>query len=204
MQLRLLAARWTIPRGRAGASKHAKPAAVGFSNERLAQEVLGLPWRVLLSTSLVATPAGADPLHPAVHVAIPFLGTWSGWLTLQCDARIVHEIATRLCENELICAADLDDAARWVATAIARALHSVVDPSATLGAPVALEATAPWSPPSCRLAARVRLSSGDRRIVIVLHERIPIAVRSTGAFPSDLESTLEPALEAGGERGEEG
>jgi hypothetical protein len=183
---------------------HARPSAVAFSTERLEQEVLGLPWRVLLSAPLVATPSGADPLHPAMHVAIPFLGTWSGWLTLQCDARIVHEVATRLYEKELVCAADLDDAARWVATAIAQALHPVIDPSATLGAPVALEAAAPWSPRSCRLAARVRLSSGDRRIVIALHERVPIAVRSTGAFPSDLESALEvPALDAGGERGED-
>ena len=150
--------------------------------QRLQAEVLRLPWRILLSEPVVATTEVQASPPPAILATIALLGTWSGWLTLRCDVRIAQEIAARMRSAEVVSSGDLDEAARWLVTVIAQAIHPIIDPSARLGTPSVLDGTAPWAPPSCRMAARLRLRSGERAMAITLSERMPVAVRRTGAI----------------------
>jgi hypothetical protein len=144
-------------------------------SDRVEEEVLRLPWRVMLS----------EPV--AVLAAVPILGSWSGWLTVRCDVGILRELAVRMCEGAPVGELELGEAARWLVNAIAPAVQRSVDVSAKLGTASTLDGTTPWPPPSCRIAARIRLQTGDRLIAIALYERLPVSVRKTGAFPSDLE-----------------
>lgn len=159
---------------------------MGLSAPTLEQEVLRLPWRAVLAQPLVVLAAvERKPTHSAI-AALPFLGTWSGWLTVRCDLRLMHEIASRMRGEDLVRACDLDDATRWLTLAIAQGLQSSIDPQARLGPPTVLEPEEPWTPRWCQPAARLLFASGDRIIGVALDERLPVTLRSTGMFESDL------------------
>jgi hypothetical protein len=160
---------------------------VGLSVTALEEEVLRMPWRAVLAEPFVAVRSiDRRPPHSAV-AAIPYLGAWSGWLTVRADVLIVHDIAARMRSPELVRAGDLDDATRWLAEAIARGLHVVVDPEARIGPAAVLEPERPWTPRWCRPAARMLFASGERLLGIALDERMPVAARQTGLYPSDLD-----------------
>jgi hypothetical protein len=153
---------------------------------RLHEDVLRLPWRTVLSTPLVARDA-ATASDGGIMAAVPFLGAWSGWLRVQCDPAIAEEIAGRLRGVQPAGPDDLENAVRWIADAIAQALQPALDGAAKLGPSTIVDASAPWSPRSCRPVARLAFASGDRLLSVALDERVPIAVRKTDAFRSDLD-----------------
>jgi hypothetical protein len=165
---------------------------MGLAAHCLEQEVLRLPWRAVLSQPLVVLPSLAQPpLHSAL-AAVPLLGAWSGWITVRCDLRISHEIASRLRGDGLVCALDVENATRWLAGVIASALHPVVDPQARLGPATVLDAQEPWAPRWCLPAARLLFASGDRVLGLALDERMPLALRRTAQFDSDLDDAGPP------------
>ena len=160
---------------------------MALSEAALEQAVLRLPWRAVLAEPLaVLTTIDHRPAHSAV-AAVPFLGEWSGWLTVRCDLRIVHEIASRMRGEDLVRGCDIDDATRWIAVALAQGLQPVIDPRARLGPATVLEPEEPWTPRWCQPAARLLFSAGERVLGIALDERMPVTVRSTGTFGSDLD-----------------
>jgi hypothetical protein len=170
-------------------------------SDRIEAELLRMPWRVMLSEP-VAVADKTAVLREAVLAAVPILGTWSGWLTVRCDVGILRELAARIRAVAVVGERELEEAARWLVSALAAPVQRAVDVAAKLGTPSTLDGTTPWPPTSCRLAARIRLQSGDRPITIALYERLPLSVRKTGAFPSDLEPIVdapELAVGAGGD-----
>lgn len=152
----------------------------------LEQAVIRLPWRAVLSVPLVRLSTVTHrPAHSAI-AALPFLGEWSGWLTLRVDTLLVGEVAERMRQPDLVRSCDLDDATRWMADAIARGIHDLLDPRARLGPATVLEPDEPWTPRWCRPAARLLFASGDRLVGVALDERMPVVVRESGMFDSDL------------------
>lgn len=175
---------------------------MGLDAHCLEQEVLRLPWRAVLSQPLVALPSlGQVPLHSAL-AAVPMLGTWSGWITVRCDLRLSHEIASRLGGDELVCAGDVENATRWLVGVIATALQPVVDPQGRLGPATVLDAEEPWAPRWCRPAARLLFGSADRVVGVALDERMSLALRRTAQFDSDLDDAgpPDPSVPIEGER----
>lgn len=165
---------------------------MGLDAHCLEQEVLRLPWRAVLNQPLeLLSSMDRAPLHSAL-AAVPLLGTWSGWLTVRCDLRLSHEIASRLRGDELVCAGDVENATRWLVGVIAAALQPVVDPQARLGPATVLDAQEPWAPRWCRPAARMLFASADRIVSIALDERMSLALRRTAQFDSDLEDAGPP------------
>lgn len=159
---------------------------MGLSAPALEQVVLRLPWRAVLSEPLVVlTTIERRPTHSAV-AAVPLLGAWSGWLTLRSDLRLMHEIASRMRGEDLVRGCDLDEATRWLALALAQGLQPAIDPQARLGPATVLAPEEPWTPRWCQPAARLLFASGDRVIGVALDERMPVTLRSTGMFDSDL------------------
>ncbi|HET6584761.1 MAG TPA: hypothetical protein VFG69_14990 [Nannocystaceae bacterium] len=166
---------------------------MGLAAQCLEQEVLRLPWRAVLNEPLVVVPSLTKaPAHSAL-AAVPLLGTWSGWITVRCDMRLAHEIASRLRGDDLVCAGDVENATRWLAGAIASALQPAVDPQARLGPATVLDAQEPWAPRWCQPAARLLFASGDRVLGVALDERMALALRRTAQFESDLEDAGPPA-----------
>jgi hypothetical protein len=148
---------------------------------RLEQEVLGLPWHTILSAPVVAIrPSPCEPREPLV-AAVPVFGPWCGWLRLRCDVQIGREIAERLRSPDPVRSWDLDDAARWLAGAVAEVLGPALDRDAKLGAPTLLNAAQPWAPRHCRPVARLCFAAGGHRIGIALDQRIPIVTRDPEA-----------------------
>jgi hypothetical protein len=160
---------------------------MALSAPALEQEILRLPWRAVLAEPLVVlSTIERRPTHSAV-AAVPFLGVWSGWLTVRCDLRLMHEIASRMRGEDLVRGCDLDDATRWLALVLAQGLQPSIDPQARLGPATVLEPNEPWTPRWCQPAARLLFTSGDRILGVALDERMPVTLRSTGMFESDLD-----------------
>jgi hypothetical protein len=176
---------------------------MGLDAHCLEQEILRLPWRAVLNQRLVVLPSlGVPPTHSTL-ATIPMLGMWSGWISVRCDLRLAHEIASRLRGDDLVCAGDVENATRWLVGVIASVLQPVVDPQARLGPATLLDVQEPWAPRWCRPAARLLFASSDRVIGIALDERMPLALRRTAQFESDLEDAGPPdpsvPIEAGRE-----
>lgn len=158
-----------------------------LSIPELEAEVLRLPWRAVFAEPLVRLGAMAERPAASATAAVPYLGTWSGWLRLRSDIRLVHEVAARVRGTELVRPADLDDAVRWLATVVAQGLQVVIDPAARLGPATVLDPIDEWRPQWCRPAARLLFASGDRVLGIALDERMPMQVSGTGEYASDLD-----------------
>lgn len=134
-----------------------------------------MPWHTILAAPVVRTDPGVPDERPAILAAVPLLGTWCGWIRLRCDVQIVREIATRMRAPDAVRSWDLDDAARWLASAVAQVLGPTLDRDAKLGPATIMDASQAWAPRHCRPLARLCFAAGDHRIGIALDQRIPIA-----------------------------
>jgi hypothetical protein len=158
-----------------------------LASATLERRILRLPWRAVLSAPLVKIAAMEQRPARSCAAAVPFLGVWCGWVTMRCDLELAHEISSRTRGQELVRASDIDDATRWLVEVIAQSMQPVLDPQARLGPATVLDPDEAFTPRWCRPAARMLFASAGRAVGVALDERLPLVLRSTGVFPSDLD-----------------